>query len=216
MPPKVFAACGLFLAAASGVPFASSAPLPVVYADVLVGAGHEGRPQSCQRFPQHKCNLGTAGERKLTAEVADEATRILRAAGVAVVRLPADFAGSYAVKDAVFIHFDGDVTPCGSGASIGYHRASDTAAADTWRTLYGKYWTFRFHPDNFTDNLRNYYAFRQVHASDAALVLELGELTCPPQKAWLERRIKWEGALIAHFLSLRSGEGNIPEPSMLR
>ncbi len=161
---------------------ASASPTPF-HADVLIGAGHEGRPASCKRFPTHKCNMGTAGEKELTPKVADEVTRILRSHGVSVIRVPADFDGQYGVKDAVFIHFDGTSSPCTSGASIGYHAQSARAAADSWRSLYQRYWPFLFQPDNFTDNLRDYYAFRQVHASDAALVLELGELTCPAQSA---------------------------------
>ena len=33
-------------------------------------------------FPKRACNLGAAGERAATPLVADEATRVLRAAGV--------------------------------------------------------------------------------------------------------------------------------------
>ena len=39
--------------------------------DVLISAGHEGRPASCARFPQHHCNLGASGEREWTPIVAD-------------------------------------------------------------------------------------------------------------------------------------------------
>ncbi|MFN2529328.1 MAG: hypothetical protein ABR584_11505 [Candidatus Baltobacteraceae bacterium] len=172
-------------------------------ADVLISAGHEGRPASCVHFPNHKCNLGTAGERALTPRVADEVVRVLRADGFSVIRKPADFEGTFAVKDAVFIHFDGNTTRCGSGASIGYHREQDEAAADAWRSLYTQHWKFRFQPDNFTDNLSDYYGFRQVDASDAALVLELGELTCPQQSAWLQPRLHSLGQLIARFLESR-------------
>ncbi len=88
--------------------------------DVLISAGHEGRPASCAHFPQHHCNLGAAGERDWTPVVADAATAILRRHGVSVARLPADFDGSYKVDAAVFIHFDGASPPCSSAASIGY------------------------------------------------------------------------------------------------
>jgi hypothetical protein len=180
--------------------------------DVLVSAGHEGRPASCARFPQHACNLGAAGERAWTPVVADAVTKILRAHGVTVARLPADFDGTYDVDAAIFIHFDGSSRPCSSGASIGYHRDRDAAAADAWRTLYAMYFPFRFQPDNFTTSLRDYYAFKQVDASDGALVLELGEITCPAQRAWLAPRLQWEGALIAHFLSALIGKGDVPDP----
>jgi hypothetical protein len=180
--------------------------------DALISAGHEGRPASCPRFPQHKCNLGAAGERDWNPIVADEATRILRDHGVTVARLPADFDGEYKVGAAVFIHFDGSEPPCRSGASIGYHRDADQAAAQAWRALYAPLFPFPFEADNFTQNLRNYYAFRQVDSQSGSLVLELGEITCPAQHAWLEPRLKWEGALIAHFISVLIGKGDVPDP----
>jgi hypothetical protein len=187
-----------------------------VLAAVLISAGHEGRPASCPRFPQHRCNLGTAGERQWTPIVADEAAKILREHGVRVVREPADFDGAFAVDAAVFIHFDGSGTPCSSGASIGYHRTTDEDGAKTWHTLYARYFPFGFQPDNFTKGLRDYYGFKQVDAPRGALVLELGELTCPAQRAWLEPRLHWEGALIAHYLSAVTGDGDVPDPGPFR
>jgi hypothetical protein len=180
--------------------------------DVLISAGHEGRPASCVHFPQHKCNLGAAGERDWTPVVADAATKILRTHGVTVTRLPADFDGTYAVSDAVFLHFDGSDAPCTSGASIGYHTQASAPAAKAWHQLYSRYFPFHWEPDDFTAGLRDYYAYKQVDASDASMVFELGEVSCPPQRAWLKPRLQWEGALLAHFLSLRAGKGNVPDP----
>lgn len=180
--------------------------------DVLISAGHEGRPANCPHFPQHKCNLGAAGERAWTPIVADAAARVLREHGLRVARLPADFEGEYRVKAAVFIHFDGSAPPCESGASIGYHRAGDAAAADAWRRLYSRYFPFRFQPDNFTTSLHDYYGFHQVDAGDGSLVLELGEITCPAQHAWLAPRLQWEGELVAYFMSRLTGKGNVPNP----
>ncbi|HVA27688.1 MAG TPA: hypothetical protein VNF68_05880, partial [Candidatus Baltobacteraceae bacterium] len=88
----------------------------LVTTDVLVSAGHEGRPASCARYPKRVCNLGASGERAWTPIVADEVTRVLRAHGVRVVRVPADFDGAYVADAAVFIHFDGATKPCSSGA----------------------------------------------------------------------------------------------------
>jgi hypothetical protein len=183
----------------------------VIY-DVLISAGHEGRPASCARFPQHHCNLGAAGERTWTPIVADAATAILRNHGVSVIRLPADFAGHYKVDAAVFIHFDGSDPACGSRASIGYAHKRDAAAAAMWRKLYGAYWPYGFQPDNFTASLRQYYAFKQVDARDGSMVLELGEITCPAQHSWLAPRLHWEGALLAYYLSALIGKGDVPKP----
>ncbi|MDP9111882.1 MAG: hypothetical protein M3M96_09650 [Candidatus Eremiobacteraeota bacterium] len=180
--------------------------------DVVISAGHEGRPGSCAAFPARKCNLGTAGEREWTPRVADEAARVLRNAGVSVARVPADFHGHYLAKAAVFIHFDGAQRPCSSGASIGYHAPRDKAAAQAWRALYGRYFPFAFQPDNFTDGLRNYYGFTSVDAAGGALVLELGELTCPRQRAWLAPRLNREGDVLAYFLSWLTGKGHVRPP----
>ena len=184
--------------------------------DVLISAGHEGRPASCARFPQHHCNLGAAGERDWTPVVADAATEILRKHGITVARVPADFDGKYKVRAAVFIHFDGAAPPCSSAASIGYANKSEAPAAQAWRRLYGSYWPFGFEPDNFTGGLREYYAFKQVDASDASMVLEFGEVTCPAQYTWLASRLHWEGALTAYFLSKLISKGDVPRPEAFR
>ena len=190
----------------------AQAPTPLVRGyDVLISAGHEGRPQSCPRFPTHHCNLGAAGERAWTPIVAD----VLRSHGITVARLPADFAPSYAVRAAVFIHFDGAIPACSSAASVGYPSAGDRMAAQSWKRLYGRYFHFGFHPDNFSVGLRRYYAYRQTRASAGAFVLELGEITCPAQRAWLAPRLRWEGALIAYWLGRLLDKGHVPMPQKL-
>ena len=184
-----------------------------MHVDVLISAGHEGRPASCARYPKRACNLGANGERAWTPIVADEATRVLREHGVSVAREPADFDGTFDVDAAVFIHFDGSASPCASGASIGYHEPKYQPVAQQWRELYSRYFPYGFQPDDFTKGLRDYYGFRQVSARNASLVLELGELTCAPQRAWLAPRLEFEGRLIAYFLSRIIGKGDVPLPS---
>jgi len=202
--------------------FGASSPCEVVQAagagsaeaDVLIQAGHEGRPD-CDREPASlRRNTGAAGEIEWTPIVADEATRILRAAGVTVIRRPAFLDGQYHVKDAIFLHFDGNARPCTTGASVGYpQRAHSAEAAAEWETLWKTFFPFRFEPDNFTSNLSGYYGFSHVRSvSDAAIVIEGGEMSCPAQHAWLKSHLTFEGALIAHFLSTRLGKGNVPLP----
>jgi len=58
-------------------------------------------------------------------------------------------------------------------------------------------------PDNFTSTLRGYYAYRQVAASDARMVLEFGELTCPRQRAWLASHLDLLSQLVARFIEGR-------------
>jgi hypothetical protein len=191
------------------------AAAPLTY-DVLISAGHEGRPASCAHFPQHHCNLGAQGEREWTPIVADAVTQILRQHGLTVARMPADFDGSFRVGAAVFIHFDGSSPACGSTASVGYAGSSSADAAKAWRKLYGVYWPYGFERDNFTVGLREYYAYKQVDARDGALVIELGEITCPAQHAWLAPRLHWAGSLIAYFLSELIGKGDVPDPGDFR
>ncbi len=178
--------------------------------DVLISAGHEGRPASCAHFPQHKCNLGAAGEREWTPIVADAATELLRIQGLRVARLPADFSGTYKVKAAVFIHFDGASPPCTSRASVGYPKGQSAAAARAWKKLYAQWWPYGFEPDNFTQGLREYYGYKQVSASGGSLTIELGEITCPAQHGWMASRLQWIGALLARFLSERATASAVP------
>jgi hypothetical protein len=182
--------------------------------DVLIQAGHEGRPASCAVFHPKHCNLGALDEREWTPIVADTATEILRDHGVSVARVPADFAGKYRVDAAVFVHFDSGWPRCSSRASIGYKSDRDEQAAQEWRALYSRYWPFGFKRDNFTSNLRKYYEYKQVDARDGRLVLELGETTCKAQREWLAPRLQWEGALLAYFLSQLTGIGDVPLPPM--
>jgi hypothetical protein len=39
-----------------------------------------------------------------------------------------------------------------------------------------------------------------VHATDGALVIELGEISCPAQRQWLAVRLKPAADLIADFI----------------
>ncbi len=176
-------------------------------ADVFIQAGHEGRTSGATGA------TGPLGnEIEWTPIVADEATRILRSAGVSVIREDATLQGVYDVKVAIFIHFDGDNPSCRTGASVGYNDPTDKPAASEWKALYSNYWPFRWMSDNFTSNLSGYYGFSYTRTSDAEFVIELGEISCLEQAEWLQPRLKWLGSLIAHFLSKRIDKGNVPEP----
>ncbi|HTU69138.1 MAG TPA: hypothetical protein VMF11_02365 [Candidatus Baltobacteraceae bacterium] len=185
--------------------------------DVLIQAGHQGRPD-CWREPQSLChNTGAGtppGEIVWNPIVANEAARVLRAHGVRVLRLPAYVHGTYHVRVAVYVHFDGNVVPCSSGASVAYPRYSTASKniADAWKRLYGKYWPYRFKHDDFTPTERAYYAYHHVIATDGQFLIEGGEMTCPAQYAWLKRHLRWEGALLAYFLGERIGV-RVPFPA---
>jgi hypothetical protein len=182
---------------------ATSASARAESADVLVQAGHEGRPQSCAVFHVKACNLGAAAagvrEPEWNAIVADTATRVLRADGFTVLRRPADWAGGDHAREAVFIHFDG-ATPCASGASIGFPASTSRGFVVAWENAYRPWFPFRFVGENFTEGERRYYGFRKVDAPQKMLI-EFGELTCPAQRAWMRPRLHEMGERLAAFLA---------------
>jgi N-acetylmuramoyl-L-alanine amidase len=108
-------------------------------------------------------------------------------------------------KIAVSIHFDGAAVPCASGASIGYNSADSYDFAQRWKKLYANYFPYKWHKDNFTDNLKNYYAYQWIRA-EKFLVLELGEITCDTQTTWLKPRLKKVAYLVAYAIATELGE----------
>jgi len=169
-------------------------PVPVV-----IQAGHEGR--TCG-------NTGAVcqGETEVAWNivVADAAAAQLRQWGVEVLRVPAD-TSMVRADIAVAVHFDSAQRVCRSGASVGY---PDTNAsrrfAQRWKALYKPLFPFGWHEDNFTENLKDYYAYATIRA-DKFLVLELGELTCDAQRRWLKPRLTYLGRLIAYAIAKERG-----------
>lgn len=194
--------------------------------DVVIAAGHEGGVRNSGATGSTK-TWGTAGipggpaERDLTPLIADAATVALRDAGFTVERSSAFYRDKLKCKLAVAVHLDGSATRCASGASIGYPigrpAGSNKPAADAWRDIYSTVWPFKWMPDNFTKNLSGYYGYAWTSTTDAELVLELGELTCPDQHAWLVPRIEsgWLGKVVAHWIAQRLGDpdGLVPMPA---
>lgn len=182
----------------------------IAEAEVFIQAGHLNTPDG---------KTGASGplgrEIDWTPIVTNEAVRILRAAGISVIKEDASIKVTnkkYRVHTAVFIHFDGTNPPGRAKASVGYKGSSDKPAADAWKQLYSKYWGFGFMNDNYTNNLSGYYGYSYTITSDAEILLELGDLTNRQQAEWLKPRLRWLGALVAHFLCVRLGKNNIPDP----
>ena len=173
-------------------------------AEIYIQAGHEGRIKGA---------TGTSSpygvEIEWTPIVADEATCILQEAGISVIRSNADHRKYSIVDLALSIHFDGCVNQCGSGASIGYDDPTDKPAADEWRNFYSSYFKHKWHEDNFTRNLSNYYNFKYTTTRDAELVLELGDLTCPTQAKWMKHNLKNLGHIVAYFAAKRIGKEHL-------
>lgn len=171
--------------------------------DVVVQAGHEGRPASCAPNHVRACNLGAsspAGREILwTPVVADAVTATLRAAGLRVARRPADYPQHDTARVAIFIHFDGAVPPCASGASIGFPPTTSRKFVAAWERAYRRYFPFRFAGENISSNEEHYYGFHKVDAPQKMLI-EYGELTCPAQAAWLRPRLRELGVFTARFI----------------
>jgi len=157
---------------------------------VIIQAGHEGRVDG---------NTGSTNGKEREVEwnifVANEVAKTLNKWGIDTKRVGANVPKIKA-KVAVAIHFDGASKPCSAGASIGYPNKESLALANRWRENYKKVFPFKWHKDNYTPNLRDYYAFRQIDAKKF-LVLELGEITCNKQVKWLKPRLKKIAHLIA-------------------
>lgn len=192
-------------------------------ADFLIQAGHQGLYRNSGTGKVK--SVGTSGlpevgdeEYKLTPLVADEAARLLRAVGYSVIREDAFYDKKYFVKVAVAIHFDGAATPCASGTSIGYPEGypvgSNKPTADLWRAAYHPHFPFKKMRDNFTSGLRGYYGYYWTRTSIAEFLIEMGELTCPEQNAWLRRMIdnNYLAHMVAHVLDKAVGGNKIPHP----
>ncbi|MBU1667672.1 N-acetylmuramoyl-L-alanine amidase [bacterium] len=168
----------------------------VINTTVLIQEGHVGRIFG---------NIGSIHngieEVKWNGIVGKEVERLLKEEGIAVERIGAKIPVTNTVI-AVAIHFDGAEQACATGASIGYDKrgADARGMAKRWRSAYSSFFPFKWHRDNFTKNLRDYYAYNSVNATKGFLVLELGEITCKEQTDWLEPRLKEVAATIAHFI----------------
>ena len=177
-------------------------PIPVV-----IQAGHEGRVVG-----NTGSSYGLISETKWNIYVANEVARQLKMWGIKALRVPAD-TKLIKAKIAVAIHFDGSKKHCDSGASIGYRDANSKEFAKRWKRIYRSYFPFKWHKDNFTKNLSNYYGYYFIRA-DKFLVLELGEITCKKQTKWLKPRLKTVAKLIAYTIARELGYA--PTKPMLR
>lgn len=176
-------------------------------ANVYIQAGHEGRV-----FGKTGSVSQYGREMDWNVTVANEATRVLRNAGVSVIRAAADHKRKSNVQLAISIHFDGSKRPCRAGASVGFSQSSGRSAVRAWKRLYSPIFPFRWMRDNFSKNLSRYYNYYYTNASDAELVLELGEISCPEQARWLKPRLRKLGRLVAYFAAQRIGASGVAKP----
>ncbi len=191
------------LAAVAVALFATATPAGAEVVDVVVQAGHEGRPASCAPNHVKACNIGasSAAGREIvwTPIVADALTAALRAAGLRVARRPADYPQHDTARVAIFIHFDGSEPACASGSSIGFPATTTHAFVAAWERAYRPFFPFHFVGENISSNEEHYYGFHKVDAPQKMLI-EYGEITCPAQAAWLAPRLRQLGAFTAQFV----------------
>ncbi len=199
-PAIVVAAAAFIIAALASI----ARPACAQPVDVLVQAGHEGRPQSCVALAVRHCNLGTSFgaqlERRWTPVVANAAARALRAAGLRVLRRPADYVGHDTARAAVFLHFDGSAPVCRSGASVGFPPTTGAAFVHDWERRYRAIFPFRFAGENITAGEAEYYEYKKVDAPGRSMLIEFGEMTCAAQERWLAPRLAKLGVQLARFL----------------
>lgn len=132
--------------------------------------------------------------------VGEEVARLLRNRGVDVATSGASIPFGNASL-AIAIHFDGSNRACSTGASIGHNGTSSAKdMARRWRIEYSQFFPFKWHRDNFTKDLEDYYGFYRINTTKGFLVLELGEITCDKQMDWLKPRLKQVASKIAHFI----------------
>lgn len=149
--------------------------------DIVVQPGHFRRTSGA---------TGTQGtyvsEQEFAARVAEKLAGDLRGRGVNVLVIPADnFSKPLKAKIFLALHAEGSKFPCSSGPSVGY---SDTGDAKGMHGIaLALALTLGFDPvkfmrDNYTANLRSYYAFGSMNTTAFKGLLEMGELTCATQE----------------------------------
>jgi N-acetylmuramoyl-L-alanine amidase len=177
----------------------------IPFVEVVIQAGHEGRltgntgAQSAQ-YREETWNI----------LVANHVAKKLQTWGIEVKRMPAKVERVRTTL-AVAIHFDGANIPCNSGASVGYPNQNSYHFAQRWREAYSHYFPFTWHEDNFTENLKHYYAYSSIK-SEKFLIVELGEITCKKQREWLKPRLEDIASLLAYSIAKELGKSP-PNPS---
>ncbi|MBY2914155.1 N-acetylmuramoyl-L-alanine amidase [Rhizobium leguminosarum] len=155
--------------------------------DIVIQAGHYKRSQG---------RTGGEGrhviEQDMSAWVGKMLSENLKARGYKALLIDADHYAK-GMKPRIFLalHTDSSALPCRLGPSVGYDSVSDsdgmhaialalalTMAADPTE----------FMKDSYTSGLKSYYAFADMNVSEFEGVLEMAELSCPPDEEKLLSR----------------------------
>lgn len=145
--------------------------------------GHTGRPPS-------PGSVGTDGEQDLTRRIgAAVAAGLNRDAWHVRVMLADPGAAAYRGLDAfVAVHGDGSLSPLRRGASLGFQTDEGRELATAIRAAYTAHeWPGGWNPNNYTQNLAQYYGVRAAVAAGCkrAVIWEVGTLTNQHDRAIL-------------------------------
>ena len=189
-------------------------------ADVLLQPGHWKRTKGATGGTG-KLDGTTYNEKDLTPVVVERAAARLRSAGYSVFVVAADDwddTEGANVKIAVSVHFDSSSSPCSTGTSFGYNDPTDKPFADVLRSAWLPWIdpSVRIMPDNFTRALAGYGDFADWTTTDAELVWEICELSCPDQLRWILPRLEWAGDILAHSIDAKLGGSAIGHPEATR
>jgi hypothetical protein len=125
-------------------------------------------------------------EQEIAARVVDQLSIESKKRGLSVAVIPADdFSKPLQAKIFLALHTDASNFPCSVGPSLGY--SSDGDAVGMHGIAVALALTLGIDPekfmrDNYTANLRGYYAFKSLITKQFKGLLEMSELTCPAQE----------------------------------
>jgi N-acetylmuramoyl-L-alanine amidase len=149
--------------------------------DLIVQPGHFARTSGA---------TGSQGkyvsEQEFAARVVEQLAADLRQRDVNIAIVPADgFNKPLRAKIFLSLHTDGSIYPCSSGPSVGYSSTGDAKGMHGIAlalSLTLGIDPVRFMRDNYTENLKRYYAFSSMNTAAFKGLLEIGEITCPTQE----------------------------------
>jgi hypothetical protein len=131
-------------------------------------------------------------EQEIAARVTDELANESRKRGLSVAVIPADdFNKPLQSRIFLTLHTDASRFPCSVGPSLGYSNDGDAAGMHGIAVALALTLGVdpeKFMRDNYTANLRGYYAFSSLNTKQFKGVLEMSELTCPAQEEILLSR----------------------------
>jgi len=127
---------------------------------------------------------GAPGEREHIQQLAPFVEQALKEAGYSVRIVPASFEAT-SCDAFLALHCDGGADPKASGFSVGYPKGESIELALQIAAAYHARCPLPFRGFNITTNMSRYYGYRLVKSPGKAL-LELGFITNPKEKEWLQ------------------------------